>query len=213
MVFERLNAGLELTDREFDSMYSDAIQTVSAFHFTPVAVAKVAAQFLVEEAGDRVLDIGSGAGKFCIVGASCTTGHFTGAEQREQLWLLSRHLAKKLAQPEQLDFLHANITDIDFSAFDAVYLFNPFYENVLPADPIDHSVQLERHLYDRYSGYVKYALEAMPDGTRLATYFSYLDEVPECYRLISSDFEGKLKMWKKAVDYLPRRHRDTEKSP
>lgn len=197
MVFKRLHAGLELSDPEFDAIYPAELQAVSEFHFTPVAVAKMAARFLVDEPGTRVLDIGSGAGKFCMIGACCTTGHFTGVEQRESFWILSQQLATCLEQSNRLRFLHANITDIDFEPFEAVYLYNPFYENVVPAESIDQSVQLERHLYDDYCGYVKTALEALPSGTRLVTYFSYLDEVPGCYALVSAAFDGKLKFWEK----------------
>lgn len=196
MIIKRLSSGFAVADPEFDAMYTPQMQTVSEFYFTPVAVAQMAARYLVDKPGDRVLDIGSGAGKFCMVGAACTQGHFTGVEQRELLYLRSRQLSDQYGL-SNTTFLHSNITETDFSAFDAFFLFNPFYEHIDQIDPIDHSVELNRRLYDHYCLFVKKQLEQAPVGTRLATYFSYGDEVPLSFDLQSTGFEGKLKLWKK----------------
>ena len=197
MIFQRLKAGLEVPDNEFDIIYSERIKNVSEFHFTPVEVAITAARFLVEKVETKVLDVGAGAGKFCMIGASCTNGNFTGVEQRENLHAIAEQLSTRY-RLSNLTFIHSNITEIGFKAFDAIYFFNAFHENIVQSDPIDNSVQLDRPLYDTYSRYMKMQLDAMPVGTRLATYFSYLDEVPDSYKILSSDFEGKLKMWVKA---------------
>ena len=64
---------------------------------------------------------------------------------------------------------------------------------------MDDSIELKRELYDDYSSYVKAQLDLKPIGTKLVTYFSYLSEIPDSYRLQFSDFEGKLKMWEKVI--------------
>jgi len=197
MVFKHLREGLPVEDTDFDALYPAHIQQIAAFHFTPVEVAKVAAAFLVEEPGARVLDIGSGGGKFCLVGAACTQGHFTGVEQREQLVALANILRERSGLSD-VSFIQGNITDIDFRAFDAVYLFNPFHENIVQSDPIDDSVVLEKQLYVAYSLFVREQLNSMPVGTRLATYFSYSIEVPDTYAISGTAFDRKLKLWKKA---------------
>jgi SAM-dependent methyltransferase len=196
LIISHLKAGISVGDDFFDAMYAPPMRAVSEFHFTPVEVAKFAAQALVGYPGAKVLDIGSGAGKFCMVGAACTSGYFTGVEQRESLCLLSRQLAKRYELPN-VAFIHANITTIEFAAFDAFYLFNPFYEHIYPAGQIDTSVSLERHLYDEYSQVVSGKLARLPKGTRLATYFSYGDEIPDSYQVESAHFTGYLKIWKK----------------
>ena len=198
MIFTRLKTDREVSDNEFDVIYSERIKDISAFHFTPVEVAKIAARFLVEKPGTTVLDVGSGAGKFCMIGAVCTNGYFTGVEQRENLHSLSERLSN-FYRLSNLTFIHSNITKIGFKAFDAVYFFNAFHENIAQSDPIDNSVKLDRRLYDVYSLYMKTQLETMPAGTRLATYFSYLDEVPDSYKIQSTHFDDKLKLWKKTV--------------
>jgi type I restriction-modification system DNA methylase subunit len=68
----------DLIDEDFDLIFPLEIRRKSATHFTPIKIAKAAAEFLATEPGIRILDVGSGAGKFCIVGALITNAHYTG---------------------------------------------------------------------------------------------------------------------------------------
>jgi len=185
-----------VSDPEFNALYPPGIRQAAAIHFTPIAVATLAARFLAAKPGTKVLDIGSGAGKFCMIGSVCTEGHFTGVEQREKLDDLAKRIAKRYGLT-RVNFIHANITEIDFQAYDAFYLFNPFYENIDQTGPIDDSIELNRRLYLHYSLHVRSRLEKMPRGTRLVTYFSYLEEIPPEYTLQLESIEGKLKFWEK----------------
>ncbi len=198
MIFKNLKSGVKVNDEYFDTVYPVPLRSVSKLHFTPVAVAQYAACALVERPGTRVLDIGSGAGKFCLVGAACTEGHFTGVEQRERLFRLSEEIAGHYALPN-VSFLHANITDIRFEGFDAFYFFNPFHENINQQNPLDFSVRLNRELYFRYSRFVREQLSKMPGGTKLATYFSNSDEIPGSYKARLVYFNGYLKVWEKSA--------------
>ncbi len=198
MIFKNLKSGIQIGDADFDALYPVRIREVSELHFTPVDVAIVAARYLAGIPGTRVLDVGSGAGKFCFIGAACTEGHFTGVEQRESLFGLSEQLREQTGLPNTA-FVRANITEIGFDGFDAFYLFNPFHENIFQNNPIDDSIVLDKQLYVVYCDYVREQLDAMPIGTRLATYFSYGEEVPGSYILQYFDFDRKLKMWRKLV--------------
>lgn len=196
MIFKHLKSGIQVNDDRFDTIYPPPVRVAAEFHFTPVDVAKCASQALVERTGTKVLDIGSGAGKFCLVGAACTNGHFTGVEQREGLCLLSNQLAERYGLTN-VSFLHSNIREIGFEGFDAFYFFNAFYENVSQTNPIDCSVKLDKWLYHEYSLVVREKLDAMPPGTKLVTYFSYSDEVPDSYQVQLTRYDGYLKIWKK----------------
>lgn len=196
MVIRHLKAGGRVSDNDFDAIYTSQIREVSKIHFTPVDVAKTAARFLVEKPGAKVLDVGSGAGKFCMIGAACTNGVFTGVEQRKSLFQISELLSGQYGL-SNATFIHSNILDIGFQDFDAIYFFNSFYENVLENEPIDDSIRPDKSLYALYAQYMKTELEQMPAGTRLATYFSYLREVPDSYKVQFSGFDGKLKLWTK----------------
>ena len=83
MIFEYLKLKLDVSNEAFDALYPPGIIALANRHWTPVAVARMAAQYLVSRPGEKILDIGSGVGKFCFVGAASTEGHFTGVEQRE----------------------------------------------------------------------------------------------------------------------------------
>ncbi len=153
-----------------------------------------ASAFLAAKPASRVLDVGSGAGKFCLIGAAARDAHFTGVEQRRTLNDVAVSIAKQY-RLENTRFIHANITEIKFNAFDAFYLFNPFWENIEQSEPLDHSIRLNQSLYHTYAEFVKNQLNDMPPGTRLATFFSYGLEIPDSYTYKFTAFDGKLKLW------------------
>ncbi len=198
MIFEQIRSNEEIKDVEFDLMYPIKLKDAVELHFTPIEVAKTAARYLAHKKGVKVLDIGSGAGKFCMIGSACTEGCFTGIELRESLFATALRISKRY-NLLNIEFVHANITDISFKDFDAFYFFNAFYENVsrLGIGKINNELDLSRELYDTYSFYVKQQLDSMPVGTKLVTYFSFSKEIPDSYHLQFTDFDGKLKMWEK----------------
>lgn len=197
MVFKYIEKGIPIEDDDFDEIYPDEIRPMAFTHFTPVEMAIKAAKFLVQKTGTRVLDIGSGAGKFCMIGSVCTDGHFTGVEQRDNLHEMALRIYGKY-KLKNIDFINSNINQIDFSDYDAFYFFNPFYENIIQFEKIDDAVEVETDLYDEYSNYVKNQLDKMPSGSRLVTFFSAYDEVPRSYKLISNDDRQKISMWEKS---------------
>ena len=196
MIFKHIHSNVTVDDELFNALYTQRIEAIADIHFTPIEVAKVAAQYLADRVGIRVLDIGSGAGKFCMVGAVTTEGNFTGIELRVDLHDSSAQIALAY-QLTNLEFIHSNITDIAFGAYEAFYCFNSFYENISATGHIDETIELTREHYESYSAYVCEQLDTMPIGTKLVTYFSHLREVPDSYSVQHTDFENKLKMWKK----------------
>ena len=189
-------------DERFDQIYPPRVRKLSWPHWTPVAVASEAAKLLVRKRGTRVLDIGCGPGKFCLIGAALTDGHFTGIEQRS-------HLAKAARQAAlnqgiyNVEIIHGNITSVSFSNYDAFYLFNPFEENMFERQKIDGAVPLSAALYKKYTRYVAAELRAKPIGTRVATYTGHSHEVPSCYNCQLSGFAGSLKLWVKVREPVP----------
>ncbi len=182
-------------DATFDGIYPPAIRALSELFWTPVAVAAEAARWLAEEAGTRVLDLGCGAGKFCLVGAATTAGHFTGVEQRAELVAAARQAAAGLGL-ERLEFVHANITDTRLADFDAFYLFNPFEEN-RHGYRIDSAIPLAPELYQKYTRHVAAELAQQPLGTRVASYMGYAEDIPDCYTCDNALFDDDLKFWVK----------------
>ncbi|MFI5151157.1 MAG: class I SAM-dependent methyltransferase [Bacteroidia bacterium] len=196
MLFECLKLNIEVTDEHFNAIYPDWIRDQARRHFTPVEVAKLAASYLAEKPGTRVLDIGSGSGKFCMVGAVTTQGHFTGVEYRPPLVELSNSLLSHYRIP-RVSFICSNITDIDFKAYDAFYFFNSFQEQIDSTARIDQKVETGLDLYERYHTYISEQLNKAPKGTRLATYWGLEDRIPTAYALQFTLHNGLLKLWKK----------------
>jgi SAM-dependent methyltransferase len=194
-----------LEDERFDLAYPPEIRAVSRLHWTPVAVARRAAEFLVRAPGTRVLDIGCGPGKFCIVGALATQGRFTGVEQRKHLCDLARSVIEQADLPNA-EIVHGNALEIDFASFDAFYLFNPFEENLETTLRIDASVPLGGDLYEKYSEHVARQLMRAPLGTRVVTYWGVCEEVPLGYECLESPLDPGLKYWEKTKHHPVRAH-------
>src|SRR5688572_30149587 len=110
-----------IDDKKFHNLYPLHIQKLADHHWTPLKVAKYAAEFLVPDKGTKVLDIGSGAGKFCLAASYYkSNGIFYGIEQRKDL-LDSAVEAEYKLDLNNLTFLHGNFTQLDFTQFDHFY--------------------------------------------------------------------------------------------
>jgi len=196
MIFKLLKLNIDVADAPFNELYPRRIKRLAARHWTPVAVAKFAAEYLVDKPNKRVLDIGSGAGKFCLVGAASTKGRFYGVEQRASLIKLSKKIANQY-DVANVEFIHSNINEISFSDYEAFYFYNSFYENIDSSCPIDKAILPERELFYSYSKYVKEQLERTPIGTRLVTYWSNGEEIPDSFEQEYAAGGGLLIFWKK----------------
>lgn len=200
-----------LEDNRFDLVYPPEIRAASTVHWTPVLIARRAAEFLVREPGTRVLDIGCGPGKFCIVGALATEGRFTGVEQRRYLCDVAQSIIEQAKIPNA-EIIHGNVAEIEFSNFDAFYLFNPFEENLETTLKIDQTVTLSGDLYEKYTEHVARQLALAPLGTRVVTYCGVCEEVPMGYECIESGLDYGLKFWEK-MRHHPVRANPLEATP
>lgn len=185
------------SDEIFNELYPSAIRLVAARHWTPLEIARKASEFLAMESGARILDIGSGAGKFCLAAAYYhPETQFTGIEQRENLVKLCNRLKKKL-KIENVAFLHKNLSEFDLEPYDHFYFYNSFYENLKGTQKIDYEVPYSDKLYDYYNNYLYKQLDKKPSGTRLVTYHSLGREVPRGFEVIHSEYGGFLRFWMK----------------
>lgn len=186
-----------VNDAAFDWLYPQRIQQLSRRHWTPVEVARKAARFLATGLGDRILDVGSGVGKFCLIG-----GHhypestFYGIEQRKELHNFARS-AQRLTGVENVQFIHGNVTQIDFDDFDHFYFYNAFFENLAEDGHIDQDTEYSASLYHYYCRQMFQGLAHKPGGTRVVTFHSLEDEIPPTYQLVDASVDFLLKMWVK----------------
>lgn len=199
-VVNAVRTGKHVTDPRFDAIYPERVRVFSWRYWTPVEVARRAAQLLVSSDSTRVLDIGSGAGKFCLVGALATRGTFTGIEHRRHLVEVAQWVAERYRAP-RAEYRHGDMREVDWRAFDAFYFFNPFGEHVFDADErLDALVDLTPERAESDRAFVLAALERAPVGTRVATYYGLGCDLPESYDRIQREPAGPgvLDLWVRA---------------
>lgn len=183
------------SDDRFDAIYSTTARAHSARHWTPLTVARKAAAFLASHEGARVLDIGSGVGKFCLA-----AGHWFrqvqwhGVEQRPHFVAEAKAAGRKLGL-QNISFVNCNLTQLDLRAYDHFYFFNSFYENLHTQDAIDDSVTVCRQLYHQYTQYLYRQFRVLPSGTRVATFHSPEDAMPADFKIVGSDCNDLLVYW------------------
>lgn len=197
MVAECLKLNIPIKDKDFDGIYPAYVRTMSKHHFTPIEIAIKAAEFLVTKPKQKILDIGCGVGKFCFVAGAYTEANYTGVDYREHFIDLCRKLTAK-HRFKNVDFIHDNIINIDFTLYSAFYFFNPFEEHADSKMRLDDTVEVSPASFKLYSDYVREQFERLPAGTRIVTYYADMDQIPSSYRLISMHFDGLLKCWEKS---------------
>jgi hypothetical protein len=114
---------------------------------------------------------------------------FYGVEQRQELYNYALD-ARDALKVNNAHFIHGNFTQLDPDEYDSFYFYNSFFENLDKGDRIDHEIEYSTSLYVYYSRYLSRTLESRPAGTRLVTFHSLGDEVPNAYQLVdaSDDF-------------------------
>jgi len=185
-------------DDVFDHRFSRRLQLKSSIHFTPVAVARRAAHLLAPDPGMRVLDVGAGPGKLCVIAArEVPTCSFVGVELRPHLVRVARELTARLALTNAR-FIEGDAFELDWSEYDAFYFYNPFAEQLHNLDfAIDRSLTLAPA---RFLDYVTRAGERLARariGTRVVTYHSLGAPPPPGYELIERHPIGTdcLELW------------------
>lgn len=196
MIANYLRLNIPITDKYFDRIYPETLRELSNRHFTEVEVAIKASQFLVTKPKQKILDIGSGVGKFCFVAGSYTDAQYTGVDYRKNFVQLCNHLIIKYGF-KNVNFIHSDIKDIDFENYDNFYFFNSFLEHKDETAQIDETVSVNIENFKKYFEFLFKQFEALPNGTRIATYHANSIQIPNSYILLGSHFDGQLKCWEK----------------
>ncbi len=194
----RLQAGT-LGDAEFDALYPSEVAAISSKFWTPIEVAMRAAELLGGADGRKILDIGAGVGKFCLVGAAGVGGTYVGIEQRPRLVQIAREAAQTL-KLRSVEFREGDLSSVDLREFDGIYLFNPFEENVRgPKDHIDETVPLSIDRYLEDVAATEALLEQAAPGTHVAIYHGFGGRRPADYvKVVEERWRyGRLELWKK----------------
>lgn len=193
-----LRAGQRVRDDVFDLVYPESVRRVSARFWTPVEVASMAGRWLSTLGARSILDVGSGAGKFCIVANLAAQCAVTGVEQRAHLVETARAAAASYGARAQ--YVHALIENLDPGPYDAFYLFNPFGENLYhPHEQLDAEPELSALRYMNDLSIMEHWLDSADKGTCFVTYHGFGGRIPSNYVLLRSQAKGcdHLRLWRK----------------
>ena len=183
------------SDVDFHKLYPFFIFQLSAMHWTPLNITRKIMQYLAQDRSVKILDIGSGVGKFCLAAAHYSPdAQIFGIEQRESL-VECANRANDILGLSNVCFLHGNFTQLDLKQYDHFYLYNSFFENIDRTSRIDNAILYSESLYNYYNLYLYKQLEEMPTGTKVATYCSWDDEIPPGYQLTGTEFQHLVKYW------------------
>ncbi len=173
---------------------------MSGQYWTPLVVAKRAAEWLADLKVRTVVDIGSGAGKFCVAAALAGRCHFTGLERRSRLVAAARTLAQLFDVDDRVSFVEGAFGNIATPVADAYYLYNPFGEYLFGSkDHFDSDAERSDERYKRDVAAVQDLLQRAHVGTCVLTYNGFGGRVPSSYQEICVDNElpNELRLWRK----------------
>lgn len=196
---EAIRRGCCPEDRAFDRFLPEELRAISGEYWTPLAVAARGAEWLDALGVRSVLDIGSGAGKFCVASALAGRCHVSGLEHRPRLVAAARALARVFSVEDRVRFIEGALGDTPLPEVDAYYLYNPFAENLFGLGDLTEPVELSSTRYASDIALVEDLLQRAPMGSFVLVYNGYGGRIPSSYREVRSDrhLPNVLRMWRK----------------
>jgi predicted RNA methylase len=163
----------------------------------------MAAARLVQRGACRVLDAGSGPGKFCTVGAAANSlVTFVGIEQRNSLVSVARQVATRLGVTN-VRFVLGDALARSWAQFDGFYFFNPFTENLWGTqDVFDARTGSAARRFRTEALRVAQRLRQVRCGSVVVTYHGLGGPIPSSYDLIAEENcgSGHLRTWIRVRD-------------
>lgn len=195
-VTRQLRSGEIVSDESFDEVFPDAVRHVSEVHWTPVEVAFRAARLLAPTRSARIIDVGAGAGKFCLVAAAATGADVRGVERSPYLVSVAREAARRMSVA--INVREGSIESEDPSTFDGIYLFNPFTETLCVPGAVRAFEHDARHSASDIRRAERF-LRGARVGARVATFCGFGAPMPKRYELILQEQRGGglLEVWRK----------------
>lgn len=189
-VARAMRRGLIPDDVDFDSLLPPDLRAVSSQHWTPLAVAMRVAEWLRLYKVGSLVDIGAGAGKFCVAAALASEARVIGLEQRPHLVTAARALAAQFGLGERCRFIVGTLGACALPSAKAYYLYNPFGENLFDIDDhVDEEVELSTARFERDVALVRKCLAQAPAGTYVFEYNGFGGELPDGYEELCIDWK------------------------
>lgn len=199
---DALRRGESLSDSEFDSFLPLRLRIASERYWTPLRVAVRAAAWLDELDIRSLVDVGSGAGKFCIASALMSRCTFRGIEHRRDLVATASALARVFGVQARVSFSHEAFGEAPSIGAECYYFFHPFLEGMLEPDEwLDEQVEHSELRYDRELSNLEDWLGRAPVGTYILTYNGLGIDLPRTYTQVRADtaFPCNLRLYRKGT--------------
>ncbi len=163
-------------------MYPTAQRHRSGAHWTPVEVALRVSAMLVDCPGGSVLDVGSGCGKMCAIGALTSTMRWVGVERDPGMVRTAIRIARELGIGDRTEFVEGDGLAVDWADHGGIYLYNPFAEAVFAAE--GQTADEGQGAYGAAIEAVEAKLETLHVGARVVTLFGFGGDVPDSFELV-----------------------------
>lgn len=183
------------SDELLDSLLPKELSPHIAQHFAGTYAIGLAAEFLTRSAvTQHILDIGSGTGKFCLLGALLyREALFTGVEYRPELVQIAEALATQLGL-YNVRFQCENILQHSFKNYGGFFMFNPFLEHRSQRARMDDFTD-DPNQESVYVSYVRNQLSKSRPGVRLVTLYVSPEQVPENFILLDHKMGGTMRFY------------------
>ena len=192
-----------LDDKAFDEALPRYERERSRHYWTPVAVGRRVAEVFQARGARRILDVGCGPGKFCVVAASLEPGfEVHGIEQRPRLVRIGKGLVRRFGV-RNVHLSTGDAVKTSWDGFDGLYFFNPFSESTFaPEDRFDDLIDHSTMRFGEHLLRVKHALARAAQGTLVVTYHGLGGPIPSSYELVAEERAGtdKIRTWKKGPE-------------
>ena len=114
------------SDVKFHQLYPPFIRELAGMHCTHAENCPKGCSVITPSEDVKILDIGSGVGKFCLAAAHYKPcAQIYGIEQRESLVEYANEV-KNILGLSNAHFHYGNFTQLNLKLYDHFYLYNPF---------------------------------------------------------------------------------------
>jgi len=197
-LIEQLCLGSDIQDSKFDQIFPPYYQLQSTIHWSPIAVARQIADWIVPLHLKSFIDVGCGVGKLCFLLRILTKYKITGIEQRPNLVRIANKIVE-VNRFNDISIVQMNALNLDWDKHDIYYLYNPFQEQLASEGPciIENDIEFDQKNYVLYTSEVFRQLSWAKIGKVLITFHGYGASVPPSWRMVASRHigNGDLKIW------------------
>ena len=185
----------DIDDQSWDTRYPSDLQQAAEFHFAPLSIVEHAAAWLADTEAASILDIGAGAGKFCVRAAELHPhAQWVGVELRARLVREAQRWIDAMGL-DNCQVYQGEATESSLAGFTGVFIYNPFYEATDPKLALDAELVGGHDSYAERCVALRQNLSHVPRGFRLVSYFCYGPELPDTLQRVWEAADGKLIGW------------------